>query len=249
MNNALLYDNFEFYDYNFTSYHHNTNIGSRKNHLVVLIKGHAKITYDNTTVHINEGDIFFIPQNFKYQSFWYGDVINFRSFGFLDLSITENQTFSFQTIHPNQTSLKKVLEIPTNGAYIDCKALSCFYDAMAEIFPTIIYSNPNKRLAIIEKAKKYITENPNVSIPQVADACKISEPYLYSLFKKYAQMTPNDFRQKTLCQKGITLLTTTDKTVEEISCSLGFSSSAYFGKVLRKHTNFSPREIRRTLIQ
>ena len=208
----------------------------------------AKITYNNTTVHINEGDVFFIPKNFKYKSFWYGDVINFRSFGFLDLSITENQNFSFQIIHLDKELLNKVLKIPTKGVYIDCKSLSCFYDVMAEIFPIIISSNPNKHMAIIDKAKKYITDNPNVSIPQVADLCEISEPYLYSLFKKYTQITPNDFRQKILCQQGITLLTTTDKTVEEISCLLGFSSSAYFGKVLRKHTKLSPREIRKSII-
>ena len=47
---------------------------------------------------------------------------------------------------------------------------------------------------------------------------------------------------------AVELLTTTDKTVEEISSLLRFSSAAYFRKVLRKHTGLTPKQIRKKSI-
>jgi len=76
--------------------------------------------------------------------------------------------------------------------------------------------------------------------------CMISEPYLYTLFKKVTHITPNDYKQKILCEMGIELLLTTDKKIEEITTILKFSSSSYFRKVLKKHTGLTPREIKKT---
>ena len=69
---------------------------------------------------------------------------------------------------------------------------------------------------------------------------------MYSLFKKRVGTTPNDFRQRVLCDMGIELLLTTDKKVEEISDMLSFSSGSYFRKVLKKQTGATPREIRKS---
>ena len=57
--------------------------------------------------------------------------------------------------------------------------------------------------------------------------------------------TPNTQRQIILCERAVELLTTTDRPIEEISTALGFSSSAYFRKVMREHTGMTPREIRK----
>ena len=74
--------------------------------------------------------------------------------------------------------------------------------------------------------------------------CSLSEPHLYYLFKKAGEVTPNEYRQKSLCDRAVELLITTDNSVEAISDMLGFSSSSYFRKILKKHTGKSPREIR-----
>jgi AraC-like DNA-binding protein len=79
----------------------------------------------------------------------------------------------------------------------------------------------------------------------VADHCGISESGLYALFKKQLGKTPNDIRAEALCQKAIGLLTTTNKSVQEISDMVGFSSTSYFRKVLRKYTGKTPLGIRK----
>ena len=68
---------------------------------------------------------------------------------------------------------------------------------------------------------------------------------MYEIFKKATGITPNDYKQKVLCDEGIELLLTTNKKVEEIASLTNFSSSSYFRKVLKKHTGSTPREIRK----
>ena len=80
------------------------------------------------------------------------------------------------------------------------------------------------------------------------DSTKITQQYgetaLYTAFRRVRNTTPNTQRQIILCERAVELLTTTDRPIEEISTQLGFSSSAYFRKIIRAHTGLTPRMIR-----
>ena len=65
------------------------------------------------------------------------------------------------------------------------------------------------------------------------------------LFKENVGCTPNDYRLKVKCKKGIEYLLTTDKTVEEISSLTGFSSASHFRRVLKLHMGLTPKEVRK----
>ena len=99
--------------------------------------------------------------------------------------------------------------------------------------------------ASVAKAFKYMQNNPNAKMGDVAKYCNISETTLFSLFKKRFKKTPNEIRQKILCEKAEELLITTNLSVEEISGKLGFSSASYFRKILKKHLNITPTGIRK----
>ena len=49
-----------------------------------------------------------------------------------------------------------------------------------------------------------------------------------------------------IIEKATILLVTTDMPVEEISRQLQFSSCSYFRKIFKKHTNMTPREMRKS---
>lgn len=250
MKDIISYDNFNFLNLKFTNRHYTDNRnGSPMNYLAYMIKGHAKIVSEDKTLHIREGDAFFIPKNLSYQSYWYGDdEIDFLSFGFLELNTKEYGKYELQIIPCNKKVEKKIINIPTKGNNADCKTLSIFYDVMSEIIPSLKCSFENNKEMIVNKIKNCIRKNPFSSLSDIADMCKISKPYLYALFKEYTHMTPNNFRQKILCDMGIELLLTTDKKIEEITDIINFSSSSYFRKVLKKHTGSTPREIRKNRI-
>ena len=153
--------------------------------------------------------------------------------------------FSLTNVINCSDALKeRIASIPAGTHQITCKALSLFYGVMAELLP-IMKRPENKDAQIVEKAREYIYANYSCTIPEVAEYCFISEPYLYKIFKRYMHISPNRFKGKILCEKGIELLTTTDKTIEEISAILGLSSGSYFRKLLKRYTNKTPKEIRK----
>ena len=249
MNSSFFSDSFCFFNINLKKKSHYTDArgGCPAYYLAYMIEGYAKIVSDKKTIYIKEGDVFYIPKGLSYQSYWYsnGHSLNWLSFGFDHLSTSEKSNFSLQVISCPESIAAKIKALPTVGTLVTCKILSQFYDIMADILPYMQTSTTGKGELTVEKAKKHMTEHPECNIPEVAKACGISEPHLYNLFRNITGTTPNEYRQQLLCQKGIALLSTTDKTVAEISSILNFSSESYFRKVLLKHTGYTPREIRK----
>ena len=241
-------DNFNFQRFRFNKYHYTDNRkGSPMNFIAVMIKGTAKIISDRKTITVNEQDVFFIPINLSYQSYWYGDdEIEFISYGFLSTQTDEPINFDLHVIECSEDVKKLILKIPIKESGLDCKTLGVFYTALSNIMPDLrknqITSNKEK---IVKRAKKYITEHLDCSVAEIAQNCYISEPYLYMIFKEEEKCTPNDYKLRVKCRKGIEYLLTTDKTVEEISSLIGFSSASHFRRVLKSQTGLTPKEMRK----
>ena len=79
----------------------------------------------------------------------------------------------------------------------------------------------------------------------VARFCGVSESALYTAFREVRGYTPTQARHRILTEEAVSLLTTTDLPVEEISRKLGFCSSNYFRKVISGQTGSTPRAIRK----
>ncbi len=242
--------NLHNYDFNklcFSKFHHtDATGGAPANYIALMLKGSAEIASDEYTIKAKEGDVFFIPKNLSYHSYWYGnpDVI-FLSIGYQELYTSNNSSYKLQLIPCDETVKEAIKAIEPTGTDVTCRSLSNFYNAMALLLPLMKASN-GKEKQITELAKALIRRNPRISIAEIADICSVSEPYLYILFKRVEKTTPNAYRHITLCQTAYTLLTTTDKSIEEISDELWFSSSAYFRKTIKDYFGISPRDIRKT---
>lgn len=241
-------NDFYFCRINFVKYHYTDNRkGSPMNYIAYMIKGRAEIVSNYSTITINEGDIFFIPIRLPYQSYWYGDnEIEFLSYGFSNIEAKEKLNFNLQVINCDEELKKLILKIPAEGNSLSCETLSLFYGALSKILPYLRQNQPiSKKDEIINSAKKFISANTDCSVADVAKECLISEPYLYLIFKENVGCTPNDYRLKTKCQKGIEYLLNTDKTVEEISALIGLSSASHFRRILKSQMGLTPKEVRK----
>lgn len=248
MEAAVLSKNFNFLKITFSKFRHNDyRKGIPTNFLAYMIKGQAEIVSDRGSIEVKEGQLFFIPKNLGYQSYWYGeDEIQFLSFAFAELEASEKMSYELQSLDCDAELAKKVMAIETKGRKVSLDSLSRFYAVMAEVSPRLKPERGGRDGERIDVVKECIRKHPFCSLGEIAEMCAISEPYMYSLFKKRVGTTPNDFRQRVLCDMGIELLLTTDKKVEEISDMLSFSSGSYFRKVLKKQTGATPREIRKS---
>lgn len=248
MNSINKSKNFNFLEINFKNFHYTDNRhGTAFNYIAYMKKGKGKIVSKTRNIEFSEGDVFFIPKGYSYQSFWYGNSdIQFLSFGFDKLFTEEKLEFEAQVICCDDNTKNILASIKTQGGNLTCRDLSLFYGVLSDVLGKLEGSFESRNKLILDKIKNCIMQNPLLSLKEIAEKCNISLPYLYLLFKKNDSITPNEFRQRALCEKAAQLLLVTDKSVEEISSELGFSSSSYFRKILKKHLAKTPREIRNT---
>ena len=248
MKDIFLLDNFNFNTIVWDKYHYTDNrAGSPSHYLAHMEKGNAKIVSKQITINISEGEVFYIPDALSYQSYWFSiNEVRFKSLGFRWFPESEERQFLLQKISCNKELKEKIKSIPT-GTSVNSGIVGEFYSALNAILPNLKFKAKDTNQELIEKAKRFIDDQPLCKVSDVARYLLISESAIYHTFKKVIGITPNALIQKVRCEKAVQLLTTTNKSIQEISDILKFSSTAYFRKVLLKNTNKTPSQIRKSV--
>ncbi len=98
----------------------------------------------------------------------------------------------------------------------------------------------------MERALSFIEDNcsRDISLPEIAEHTNLSVTHFSRLFKEFTGMSFITYLNTIRIGKAERLLCTTDKSVTEIAYSVGFSSSAYFDRVFKKHYKLSPAKYR-----
>ena len=246
MNSIFFYNLFYFCEINFNKYHYTDNRAGSPNHYIAIMnKGRCKLVSENQTIEINEGDVFYIPLGIPYQSFWYGNNdITFKSLGFRFFPEANEKKFCLQKINCDESIKNKLNKITMNKT-VTSDTLCDFFSILNQLLPLMQTENLSSNERICIKAKEYIYQNTECCAADIARHCRISESTLYLAFKTTLHKTPNEIKNEIMCEKAVFLLSTTNKTVQEISDTLCFSSTSYFRKALKRHIGLTPREIRK----
>ena len=218
--------------------------GAPMHYLSYLTCGECRIVSENGTVYFREGDIIYVPKGYRYQSFWRGDRIEFITFAFFDTGTREEFRTQPYILRVDESLAEAILAIPIErGGAVTCRALGRFYEVLDRLLPHLAQDG-GREARVIKQAKIYIAEHPRCTVPGIAEACGISEPYLYVICRR-AGITPNAIKQQVLCEMAVDLLASTDLRVEEIAERLGFGSDTYFRKIFKKQTGMAPMSVRK----
>lgn len=206
-------------------------------------------------IHVETGDIIFVPITARYISKWYGKPeIKYISmhFSFEDMGILGQ--LRVQKIRPD--SFEKAKEIFEN-ALRNCdgtlsqqflsKAL--FYEFMSETEPKLKRCKSLLTDSRIKKVISYINlhSEENINIPALAKLCSMSVSHFHACFKTQTGMTPIEYKNLICINRAMQLLISeSDKSIEEISETLGFYSSTYFRRIFKNITGKTPTEYRKS---
>lgn len=230
-----------------------------------LSKGVGRITYGNTTMEVHQGDLIYIPRNFPYTAYWkgeeYAELITCGTTIFPEAQAViyyppywakakkgekASQTvpipFGIQKIP--QEFVQEFLAIPRDSAP-DTRALAMFFSWLEKVVPHLQVEEKDNGARLAERAVDFIEKNPGCRVAEIAQYCGVSEPGLYNHIRRVTGRTPNQLRQEILVKRAVSLLSTTDISVHDISDMLFFSSPNYFRKILKDYTGKSPSQIRK----
>ncbi len=246
MQEILFSKSFRFLRFHYDKYHFtDCEQGAPSHYFAYLERGRCKIVSERGTREFSAGDVFYIPMGLKYRSYWYGDPeVSFLSFGFLSFPDAEQKHYCLQKVPCSPEDTQAFRSLPV-GIPVDCEILGRFYSVVSRVLPRMRSGSFDSAKKIYRDALGYLYQNPQCTVPEVAKACNVSQSMLYAVFKKVAKKSPNALRQELLTDRAIQMLITTDRQVQEISDTLGFSSPSYFRKVLKEYTGKTPSQIRR----
>ena len=246
MYDAFFSNSFCFRTYRFETYHYTDNRNGICAHfLAYMMEGRCKIVTEKDTVTIKKGDIFYIPNGCKYQSFWFGEPeIQFISLRFLFLPNFQNTAYPLQVL-PHDAKAVELFYRLSGIEALKSSDIGTFYTLVGLLQPGMEQYAKCRTKEIVDRTKEYLIEHPFAGVSELSQNCAISESALYSAFQKASDTTLKGLRNRMIMEKARILLVTTDKSIEEISQELRFSSCSYFRKIFKQHFLVTPREMRK----
>ena len=122
--------------------------------------------------------------------------------------------------------------------------LNAYFFEIVSSLCELFYSKSKikKNFHIIEKGIKYLETDHKLdkSVAEIADMCMVSENYFRRLFKEYAGVSPKEYILNAKIDKAKLRLQEDYTPIAEIAEICGFPDVAYFCRVFKKRTGFTP---------
>lgn len=250
MNNISFCDTFKFKLLSYKSFRHNdSTLHGIEYHFIARIvngAGHF-VTVDSDELKLSVGDVFYLPKGLKYNSYWTPDesgVVEWESYGFKIFPSSDGKAYAMQKLIPSKDA-EYCLDRMKGDMTVGASSIGYLYQFIGHMLPSMTETLPDPDAMLFETAKKYISQNLDFKVKELAKHLGMSESGVYAFFRNYASTSPINLKNKIKTNSAITLLESTDLSVEEISQRLGFCSAEYFRKTLKQQTGKTPTEIRR----
>jgi AraC-like DNA-binding protein len=249
MNSILFYNSFAFRVYSFKREVHNDNSqGLPHRFFGRLREGSGRLVSKDKTITLAAGDIFYIPHDLPYHSYWTPDsesgVVEWESYRFEFIPAERNRCFFLQKIDAG-CDAAAYLDMINKDSATTIADIGNFYNFLGAVMVGMEEAKVDPKKLLFERAEDYIFRHPDFHVPELAKALGMSESGLYAFFKTYGGTTPIKVKNRIQAERAVSLLAFTDMSIEEISDRLGFQSTAYFRKIMKEYKGKAPAEIRK----
>lgn len=211
--------------------------------------GFSLITEGKFIIHIEDreieavkGDLLFLPLNSRYKTeieYASSYILNFSSPDLTCLSplkLLSNAQEKYGKYFEQLINLQRIGES-------EFLIKSTFYKLLDHIVKDMTGTKPEKEY--IREAKKLIESENEYSISKIAKICMVSESGLRRQFKETYGISPNEYKMKTKINKAKFLFESSDLSVTQVCEKLNFYDTAYFSKIFKKYTGYTPLHYRK----
>lgn len=209
------------------------------------VSGGADFTHNGKTMHVNAGEIAYVPAGFDYR---------------IDAGSEHLFVIHFDIKSPIQISEMEIMA-PTDVKYFARKFQSIHsiwskkqfayqYECKSDFYRILMklcnerskqkadYTN-DKMSEISEYIHEHFTE-PTLSVAFLAEMAGMSDTYFRKLFVDSFGVTPLKYINNLRISYGIELLRSGYYSVDAAAEKCGFANQKYFSTVLKKLTGYSP---------
>lgn len=122
-----------------------------------------------------------------------------------------------------------------------------FFSVLAESSNMPYKKSENNYNIYVNKTIEYIQNNyqNKITVKDLAKYLSLNRSYLTSVFKKFLNMSPQQFLLKFRITKASEMLTKTDMSIGNISRSCGYEDPLSFSKAFKKVKGISPSNFRK----
>ena len=123
-------------------------------------------------------------------------------------------------------------------------------DNIEKLIDIIKEYNLNHSDNIVQRACEYVLNHidEDLTLTSIANNLNISKNYLCSIFKQQTGENFLEYATKAKMERAKVLLKRYDYKVYEVSDMLGYKETAYFSKIFKKHTGYTPAEYKKCSI-
>lgn len=251
MNDTLFYKSFLFRRITTGRDRHTDNSRGINSHFLArMLSGRARIVAEGQgEMDIEVGDVFYLPMGLRYHSYWMRDAetgksAQWDSLGFTLLPSNADLSYAMTKMRADDV-MDAYFDRIAQTTTVNAGTVGTFYLLWDHVCERLPVCREDSKVAIIREAREYIATHTDFKVSELARHCNVSESGLYALFERHAKTTPIGMKHAIRVEEAISLLQSTDLSVEEIGERLGFHNPAYFRKIFREQTGKTPTELRR----
>ena len=225
--------------------------------ILYCTKGGGTLLTDGKEIRISPYTAIYMPAHHPHEYYADGDVWDIHwvvpaGYAAEDIlkqfGLSEPKIFKLKEVKMLEHIFRKMHEaIRADSVFGNYRASGYLYDFLIEFYRLISSAGtsaaPNRALM---KAVDHINFNfaSSITMDDLCSVSGVSKQYLCLLFRNTLGSRPMEYIAKRRIQAAKELLTSTNKTIEDIASETGFCTAGYFCKLFKRYEGITPSHFR-----